>query len=152
MSWCPTFHCAISVHHISQVTSHQVIVPLQVTHTYISILNLIYLSIAIDLVSHCVYISIPDVIFSSWVSFWFSSSICIQHCLGPLLSPRKRLRCPLPLVFLAYIYNEENGQRQRSQQRGPKAGPEQSWIKEPIPTPHIKVQYSHIPTKPALPR
>ena len=24
----------------------------------------------------------------------------------------------------------ENGQRQRSQQRGPKAGPEQSWIKE----------------------
>ena len=45
-----------------------------------------------------------------------------------------------------------NGQRQRSQQRGPKAGPDQSWIKAQKPTPHMKVRYSHIPTKPTLPR
>ena len=33
--------------------------------------------------------------------------------------------------FCSHFMCEENGQRQRSQQRGPKAGPEQSWIKEP---------------------
>ena len=43
MSWCPTFHCAISVHDISQITAHHVIVPLRVIYTHTYPLNRVYL-------------------------------------------------------------------------------------------------------------
>jgi len=39
-----TFHCAISVHHIGQITAHQAIVPLHVIYTRTSPLRWVHLS------------------------------------------------------------------------------------------------------------